>query len=503
MRADAHRNAGLCALPLAFGALLAFAWALVAPSVGVAEDTPRGGARIIEYSAGPSDSQAGGHPDIKIHFKVGTKVDPVLENYPGNGNSIKEALVEMPAGFIGNPHATPQCTTADFSLDKCPIDSQVGYVQPGVELTEGCLGNPTTCEGLQFFTPLYNLMPPPDQAGLLGFKAIIFSYPTYTVLSARTGGDFGLNARVTGISQLFTLRSFNQWLWGVPASPVNDEKRFEEGGWLPKNAAPVASNSPEKAFLSSPTTCTGPLSSTFHSLAFDEIEFVKTAPWPEVDGLRPARLRPVAVGLALDQGSRHGRGRRHQPRRAAAGKPRCSLQLADQGRPGHLPRGVLDQSRRRRRQGLLLGRLRHVRHDRGSAVPAVLEDRNRVVAQLGPARRAARVDLHRRPAARQPLPHHRHGRRLRHPHQAPWHGAARPADRPADASPSRTCPRRRSPNFSDALLRLRAGAAGDPDALRDLPGRDQLHPLGRLSPRSAVDPVLRDHLRPEWVRLPR
>ena len=269
---------------IAMPALALVAFLALAVANAHADEIPRGGARIIEYSAGPSDAQAGGHPDIKLHFKVGTKVDPVLENYPGNGNSIKEALVEMPAGFIGNPHATPQCTTADFSLDKCPIDSQVGYAQPGVELTEGCLGNPSTCEGLQFFTPLYNLVPPPDEAGLLGFKAIIFSYPTYNVLSARTGGDFGLNVSVTGISQLFTLRSFNAWLWGVPASPANDEKRFLKGGWLPENPFPIASNSPEKAFLSSPTTCAGPLSSTFHSLAFDEIEFQKTAPWPEVLG---------------------------------------------------------------------------------------------------------------------------------------------------------------------------------------------------------------------------
>ena len=41
-------------------------------------------------------------------------------------------------------HATPQCTTADFANDKCPIDSQIGYVQPGVEITENCAGNPAT-----------------------------------------------------------------------------------------------------------------------------------------------------------------------------------------------------------------------------------------------------------------------------------------------------------------------------------------------------------------------
>ena len=282
MRADqrSHRVHALLALT---GALLVCLWGALAATGARAERTV-GGAPILEYSVSPSDSQAGGHPDIKIHFKVSTKVEAILEGYKGNGTSVKEAVVNFPAGFIGNPHATPQCTTAQFANDTCPIDSQVGYVEPGIEITENCAGNPKTCDGLVFKTPLYNLVPPPEQAGLLGFKAILFSYPTYTVLSARTDGDFGLTARVTGISQVFTLRKFDQYMWGIPASPIHDMDRFYCGGWLPCGNFPNASNSPERAFLSNPTHCAGPLETSFYNVAFDGIRNEATAPWPAVTG---------------------------------------------------------------------------------------------------------------------------------------------------------------------------------------------------------------------------
>ena len=41
--------------------------------------------------------------------------------------------------------------------------------------------------------PVYNLEPHPGQAGLLGFYLPLVNTPAFIVLSARTGGDFGLN----------------------------------------------------------------------------------------------------------------------------------------------------------------------------------------------------------------------------------------------------------------------------------------------------------------------
>ncbi len=243
------------------------------------------GSRVIEYSTEVSTTQAGAHPDVKFHIKVGTKLEPENPVGTNRGNSVKELKVETPEGFIGDPHATPQCSKADFILERCSPDSQIGWVNVGIEFTEGCRGKTDACDGFVpcCGMPLYNIIPPPDQAGLLGFQAILFGYPTYTVLSARTGGDFGLDATVVGIAQVFPIRMIDQYMWGVPASPIHDERRWEKGGLIPQGR-PFKSNAPEVPFLSNPTTCVGPLESTFSNVAYDGVYTEKSAPWPETTG---------------------------------------------------------------------------------------------------------------------------------------------------------------------------------------------------------------------------
>jgi hypothetical protein len=294
MRAEIRRrNWGPIALILAAGACLAGLAFAPRVSAAVVE-----GSEIIQYSAEPSGTQAGGHPDIKIHFKVATKNTPL--NPPGteHGNSMKGGLLQTPAGFTGNPTAVPPCSRADFSLDKCSPDSQVGYILLGGELQQMCLNTPETCEGIGLYNelPLYNLVPPPEQAALTGFKVLIFNIPVYTVFSARTDSDFGLNAKVSGIEQSFPLRVFNEWLWGVPASPVNDPLRIGHGGGFPCCGG-TPSNSPEIPFLSSPTTCAGPLSSTFTNIAFDLVEHTATAPWPAETGCDLLGFKPSLAAL--------------------------------------------------------------------------------------------------------------------------------------------------------------------------------------------------------------
>jgi hypothetical protein len=263
------------------------------------EDGVRYGTEIAEYKAIPSTTQAGGHPDLFIRFKVGTKNVPQNPAGTSHGNSMKEALVQTPAGFIGYPTAVPACTTAVFALDACPADSQIGVVEAGVELQEGCLNAPETCEGVGagFELPLYNLTPAPDQAALAGFKAPFFDYPTYTEFHARTDSDFGLDARVAGISSTFPIRTYNQTLWGVPASPVHDPHRYEfivQG--FPIGAG-IASSQPERPFLSSPTVCSGPLESTFTNKAYDGVFSSKTISWPEVTGCDILGFDPSLAAL--------------------------------------------------------------------------------------------------------------------------------------------------------------------------------------------------------------
>ena len=260
-------------------------------AAAAAAQPPTNGSEIYEYKAFPSNTQAGGHPDLTIRFKNGNRNQPFI---PGSCmcNGIKDAIVETPTGFIGDPHSTPQCTTAQFSQDLCPADSQVGIAAPAVELTDGCSFYPEgECPSVPLPVPLYNLVPAPGQAGLLGFKAFILDFPVYTVFGPRTDSDYGLTATVKGITQFLSLFEFEQVLWGVPAAPIHDAQRYRKGGFIPMEPG-QPSNSPERPFLSSPTNCSGGLTSTFRTVSYDLIEHSKTIPWPTPTGCDQLNFNP-------------------------------------------------------------------------------------------------------------------------------------------------------------------------------------------------------------------
>jgi hypothetical protein len=249
----------------------------------LAPSTADAAVAVRSFETTPSSTQAGGHPDVTIEFSNEISIDPETGD-PCYCNNLRDAKVSLPPGVIGNPHATPRCSTMEFAQDICPVDSQVGVATADVALF-GC----SPCFRMK--VPLYNLVPLPEQAALLGFKAFLFSYPTYTVLSARTDGDYGLDAKVTAINQSFALARYKQVLWGVPAAKVNDGERFKSGGAFPVDP-PAASNSPEIPFLQNPTTCAGPLTSNIELVAYDHGVSHASAPWPATTGCDQLSFNP-------------------------------------------------------------------------------------------------------------------------------------------------------------------------------------------------------------------
>ena len=129
----------------------------------------------------PSDTQAGGHPDLNIVtvWKSGGI-------FSGSGGeltlpTLRRLKVHTPTGFIGDPHVTPKCTLTEFSSAACPVDSQIGTVSTP---SFGIFG---------IFFPLYNMETSPDQAGLLGFTTPLISAPVFLELTSRTNSDYGLD----------------------------------------------------------------------------------------------------------------------------------------------------------------------------------------------------------------------------------------------------------------------------------------------------------------------
>ena len=292
----------------------------VATSLLLATPFAQASVPIFSYNALPSTTEAGGHPDVEFSFKLGNRQETPT---PCACDDARNVTVHLPAGLIANPHAVPQCTTAEFASEQCPIDSQIGVTEIRLTVEAVVAGIREDNEG--FIAPVFNLVPPPEEAGLLGFKTT-FSTPTFIVASARTDSDYGLNAVVANISHFAPLRTVKQVLWGVPAAPVHDSLRFAHsqvpeyslfgdgaelcdqngnhstedpatvyelcatehtpyphpvGGTRGGERHPISSNSPEAPFTQNPTTCgVSSLESSLNILAYDEGETNASATYP-------------------------------------------------------------------------------------------------------------------------------------------------------------------------------------------------------------------------------
>ena len=236
---------------------------------------------IRSFVAGPSTVQAGGHPDLGISYAGETASEPDLGKNC-QCNEPKSVKFDLPAGFIGNPHATPQCLAADFVRNVCPADSQVGVISVSVKAFGFYLTDPNE--------PIYNMVPTPNQAGLLAFMLVpeFFNIPFYTVFEARTGSDYGLTAD-TELTHFAEPQSFNLTLWGVPADPSHDALRVFSNA---NPTTPTPSNSPLTPFLQNPTKCSGTLSTTATVEGYDGSVNNATSPWPTAGGCDQLNFDP-------------------------------------------------------------------------------------------------------------------------------------------------------------------------------------------------------------------
>ena len=289
---------------------------------------------ILSFSAQPANTKAGGHPDFVVQFSL-TAHNTILD--PCDCNDAKDVTAHLPAGLIGNPHATPQCDISQFASDLCPPDSQVGIAEAVVSSQPG----KGSGEGTRFLSPLFNLVPPPSEPALLGWKAALFNVPIFEVVSARTGSDYGLDVKTVSIPHFAPLTDFMQDTWGVPAAPIHDGLRFglgqtpvfapaifgatesnlcdananpstldpatmvqlcnpnqgaaskhtfvgAAGEWpfagersTPGPGFPVRSESPEEPFLQNPTTCgETSLATLLDVLSYDRSETHADSAWP-------------------------------------------------------------------------------------------------------------------------------------------------------------------------------------------------------------------------------
>lgn len=242
---------------IAVSALLAGVWASVATAAfGVATFD----GQVVANPAGDPFTQAGGHPEAAtVSIDLNARRD-TYGNLTPDG-SLRNVLVDLPAGFIGNPTATPACATF---LDNygtgngvnCPGSTQVGVARTTYDANGG-VGT--------FSAPVYSLLPAAGYPASFGFD-VAGNTPITLNGQIRSDGDYGLRVSVVNIPQALAVVRTVVTFWGVPADPSHDDERGyfgnsivscaqikSTGGGIPCSSS---AQGQVKPFLTNPTGCT-------------------------------------------------------------------------------------------------------------------------------------------------------------------------------------------------------------------------------------------------------
>jgi hypothetical protein len=209
--------------------------------------------------------QAGAHPyQFKVDFEM---------NLDGDGHTegtLRELVVDLPAGMVGNPQAVPQCPVAKFEgqLPHCPGNTQIGVAEVLL------VGLPEPAVGA-----VYNLTPPSGVAASIGTS--LANENSFQEGSLRPS-DYGLRVSDITIPTDVEIQSVTETIWGVPAfGSKPGEGHFDERFCFPppeeKLIEGCTSGSAEVPFLTLPTSCGAPLKWTATVNSVEEPEVQKTA----------------------------------------------------------------------------------------------------------------------------------------------------------------------------------------------------------------------------------
>jgi hypothetical protein len=225
LRARRWAPSVVCAVVLAMLACSAPA-ALAAEEAGFG--SPEFGVARTAISArnqdGSPSTQAGAHP-------FGLTTTFVLNQTPYTGGTmkaygdLKDLKLELPPGFVGNPHAMPDCTYQEFVLSAtygekpCPNASVVGVSTTWIAIA----GRPTDYYAATS-DPVYNLVPPTGVAAEFGYL-VAGSTPVFLQSSLRVGTDYGLTVNVPNTSEAVVIAASKVTIWGVPADPAHNDIR--------------------------------------------------------------------------------------------------------------------------------------------------------------------------------------------------------------------------------------------------------------------------------------
>lgn len=267
----------------------------------------------VEAEGGGQVTQAGAHPfqatgTIALDQGADANVGSLMSAPPDAGPAApaRDIVARLPPGLIANPGATTRrCLSWQFSAsamggeqDECPYESAVGAAS--VTFTRG--GQTKTV-----VSPIFNIEPEAGEPARFGFFAPGDGTPVVlnTGVRSEAGEDWGVNLSSAQIPEDSGISSARLTFWGVPGRALHDEARgwgclAETQGRSPGSTLEGCDHYEEskpRAFVTLPTSCTGPLSS---SLEVDSWAVPNPQTWPaeeDIPGMTGCESVPFSPSI--------------------------------------------------------------------------------------------------------------------------------------------------------------------------------------------------------------
>ncbi len=224
----------------------------------------------VDDATGSDDVQAGDHPNLlttgfnftSVHTTGASGEYPPVED-------VKDVVVDLPLGFVGNPEAAPQCPASllaeEESVSLCPSGSQVGEFS---FQDSGSTGSE--------LLPIYNMVPEDGYPAAFGINyqgrgVLMYATPV------PTPAGYDLRVTVPGVPETSELTGLSLSFFGDPA--------VQDGG-----------TDPAAAFIANPADCsTGPLSARIEADSWENPgAFVsrEAEVYPEITGCDMLQFAP-------------------------------------------------------------------------------------------------------------------------------------------------------------------------------------------------------------------
>jgi len=205
--------------------------------LAIAPATAHAAFGVTSLQATPSSAQAGAHADFALDMAFAP------------GDDVRDLVIHLPKGFVGNPQAAALCTQAQFGSDACPAGSQIGTTTVTATVTLNQMLSSVT-QTQEVAGRVYNLEPRAGEPARLGvllpatsaLGGLVTTKPIrmQSVVSVRTSGDYGLDSTLAGLPRTVDTNA------GTLTSHI-DRIRLALRAQVPGRSQP---------FLTNPTTCT-------------------------------------------------------------------------------------------------------------------------------------------------------------------------------------------------------------------------------------------------------